>query len=66
MCLIQKSITNIYSYQEAVNAPEAVANPRTPNGESTFFDALREEPAAGRHTVKTRWVLGEERMPLES
>ena len=38
-------IINIY--QEALDAPEAVANPRTPHGGSTFFGTLREEPTAG-------------------
>jgi hypothetical protein len=47
-------------------APEAIANPRTPNGDSTFLGTLRDEPAAGWQAVKTRWELVEERMAFES
>jgi hypothetical protein len=47
-------------------APEAVANPRTPSGDSTFLGTLRDEPAAGWQAVKTRWELVEERMTFES
>ena len=46
-------------------APEAVANPRAPNG-STFLGTLRDEPAAGWQAVKTRWELAERRMAFES
>jgi hypothetical protein len=57
----------INTYQESSGyAPEAVANPRTPNSDSTFFGTLREGLAAGRRALKTRWELVvEKRMPLE-
>ena len=46
--------------------PEAVANLRTPNGDSTFLGTLRGEPTAGWQAVKIRWELVEERMAFEN
>jgi hypothetical protein len=38
----------IHTYQEVPGyAPEVVANPRAPHGDSAFFGTLREEPATG-------------------
>lgn len=58
-------ITDAYSRTSGYR-PEAVANPHTPNGDSTFLVTLRDEPAADWQGVKTRWELVEERMALES
>ena len=60
-----------YCYQRYLSrsseyAPEAVANPRTPNGDSTFLGTLRDEPEAGWQAVKTRWELVEGRMAFET
>ena len=54
-----------YLSKNSGNTPEAVANPRTPNGDSTFLGTLR-ELAAGWQAVKTRWELVEELRIFES
>jgi hypothetical protein len=55
-----------YLSRSSEYAPEAVANPRAPNGDSTSLGTLRDEPAAGWQALKTRWELVEERMAFES
>jgi len=65
LCMRRTIITDTYSRRSGYE-PEAVANPRTPNSDSTFLGTLRDEPAAGWQGVKTRWELVEERMAFES
>jgi hypothetical protein len=55
-----------YLSRSSKYAPDAVANPRTPDGDFTFLGTLRDEPAAGWQAVKTRWQLVEERLAFES
>lgn len=55
-----------YLSRSSEYAPEAAANPRTPNDDSTFLGTLRDEPAVGWQAVKTRWELVEGRMAFES
>jgi hypothetical protein len=58
-------IPDTYS-RSSVHAPETVANPRTPNFDSTFLGTLCDEPAADWQGVKTRWELVDGRMAFES
>lgn len=55
-----------YLSRSSKYAPDSVANPRTPNGDSAFFGTVRDEFAAGWQAVKTRWEIVEERMAFES
>ena len=65
LCMRRTVITDAYSRSSGY-APEVIANPRTPKGDSTFLVTLRGEPAAGWQGVKIRCELVEERIAFES